>query len=50
MFTVPLAEALAMVDDGRIDHTMVLNTFLKLRIAYGPEPGKILERIARQVG
>ncbi len=42
VFTVPLAEALRMVDDGRIDHTMVLNTFYKLRLAYGPEPEKIL--------
>ena len=42
VFTVPLAGALSMVDDGRIDHTMVINTFLKLRLAYGPEPERIL--------
>lgn len=41
-FTVPLAEALAMVDDGRIDHTMVINTFLKLRLARGPDAARIL--------
>ena len=45
VFTVPLAEALDMVDDGRIDHTMVLNTFLKLRLEYGPEPEKILSSL-----
>jgi 8-oxo-dGTP pyrophosphatase MutT (NUDIX family) len=47
VFTVPLAEALRMVDDGRIDHTMVLNTFLKLRLEYGPGPGKIIDEIGR---
>lgn len=50
VFTVPLAEALEMVDDGRIDHTMVLNTFLKLRIEYGPEPEEILRKIVRPTG
>lgn len=40
--TVELAEAIAMVDDGRIDHTMVVNTFLRLRMRYGPDARSIL--------
>jgi len=42
-FTVPLEEALRMVDDGTIDHTMVVNTFLRLRMSHGPEPERILQ-------
>jgi 8-oxo-dGTP pyrophosphatase MutT (NUDIX family) len=42
---VPLDEALAMVEDGRIDHTMVVNTFLKLQIRYGKDAEQILTRL-----
>jgi 8-oxo-dGTP pyrophosphatase MutT (NUDIX family) len=45
VFTVPLREALAMVDDGRIDHTMVLNTFFRLRLSHGPGEAQILSAL-----
>lgn len=47
VLAVPLDEALAMVDDGRIDHTMVVNTFLRLRASHGGEAGEILGSLAR---
>ncbi len=45
---VPLAEAMAMVDDGRMDHTMVVNTFLRLRLDHGPGATRVLESISRR--
>jgi 8-oxo-dGTP pyrophosphatase MutT (NUDIX family) len=43
---VDLDEALAMVEAGEIDHTMVVNTFLRLRTRYGASGSEILAAIS----
>jgi 8-oxo-dGTP pyrophosphatase MutT (NUDIX family) len=45
VLTVPLDEALRMVDDGRIDHSMVVNTFLLLRQRFGLDASRILASV-----